>query len=368
MIYPKDIVTFVEQNPELQKRFPWVSSRYPVNFSSQKEVDTPLDFEVYMLEQGHQESEAIRKYLHFLAMMYDTFTHVLHYFPAVSKYKVHQDFSSTTGTAPFELMYHAMYLYYLDSYGVPGDAVECGAFKGFSACCLSWVCNYLGRRLIVADSFSGLPENDSDPYYKEGDFRGDLEEVQSNITNLGRIESVDFVCGFFADSLKDFKRPLCFLWMDVDLYESTMDVMDNLFSCLQPGGVIISHELFEQSFENDQLLRTLGPAKALYDFFNQHEIPYLAMPLDSGSGLVVPGLGTGKGVLAMSLKHSVYLREESRREIWLLKYEKQALENDIRHWQGETEKAINCFRGTYDQRIKGKVKSFLSRLGLYTKQ
>lgn len=367
MIYPRDIVEFVEDNLELKKRFPWVNSRYPINFSTSKDVDTPLDFEVYMLEEGHQHSEAIRKYLHYLATMYDTFTHILHYFPAVSKYKVHKDFSSTTGTAPFELMYHAMYLYYLDSHGVEGDVVECGAFKGFSACCLSWACHYLGRRLIVADSFSGLPENETDPYYEKGDFRGDLEEVQSNIANLGRIESVDFVQGFFSDSLKDFQRPLCLLWMDVDLYESTMDVMDNLYGNLQPGGVVMSHELFEQSFENDQLKRTLGPAKALYDFFSQREIPYQAIPLESGSGLVVPTLGS-EGQLAMSCKHGAFLRDQCRREIWQLVYSKQRLEEDVRHWQAETEKAIGVYQGTLDHKVKSRVKSLLGMMGLYKKQ
>ncbi len=364
MIYPKDIVTFVEADEELKKRFPWVNSLHPVNFASAENVDAPLNFEAYMLEEGYLQSKAIRKYLHFLATMYDTFTHIMHNFPVANKYKVHKDFSSPFGTAPFELMYHAVYLYYLDSYGVKGDVVECGAFKGFSACCLSWVCNYLGRQLFVADSFQGLPENTTDPYYEKGDYRGDFEEVQENVSTLGRIENVEFKQGFFSESLKDVHRPLCLLWMDVDLYESATDVMNNLYDNLSPGGVIISHELFEQSFDNDQLKESLGPAKALAEFLSRNKIRYKAMALESGSGLVVP-CPSGDVQLAMSTEHCGFIRDRCRREIWQLVYSKQQLEEELRYWQGETEKAINAYNCTLDHKLKKIVKKLLSLVGLY---
>src|SRR5437660_187565 len=41
--------------------------------------------------------------------------------------------------------------------GLAGDVVECGAWKGGSAANLSLVCRIVGRRLLVYDSFEGLP-------------------------------------------------------------------------------------------------------------------------------------------------------------------------------------------------------------------
>jgi len=366
MIYPKDIVEFVEQDSTLRQQFPWVTSAHPINCTTVDAASAPLSFETYMLEEGHQHSAAIRKYLNFLATMYAVFTNVRTYFPCSSKYKVHKDFSSTTGTAPFELMYHAIYLYYLDSHGVAGDVVECGVFKGYSACCLSWVCDYLGRRLILADSFSGLPENDTDPYYEKGDFRGDLDEVQRNIASLGRIQCVDFIEGYYSESLKNLQRPLCLLWMDVDLYESTMDVMNHLYTHLQPGGVVISHELFEPSFENGRLKRTIGPAKALYDYFSTHEISYQAIPLENGCGLIVPTRDPS-GRPAMSVQHAGFLRDQCRRDICQLEYDRQRFEADIHHWRAETEKAIGCYRGTVDHKLKQLIKGLLKSCGISTR-
>jgi hypothetical protein len=40
----------------------------------------------------------------------------------------------------------------------PGDIVECGTWKGCTAANLSLVCEIVGRRLKVFDSFQGLPE------------------------------------------------------------------------------------------------------------------------------------------------------------------------------------------------------------------
>ena len=355
MIYPKDIVDCVSQDAELRKRFPWVRQNSALNVSSSSDEPVSLDFEQYMLNEGYTSSSAIRRYLNFMAVMHGTFNNITHYFPKSSATRPHKDFTCTTGTAPFELMHHAMYLYYLDSYGVVGDVIECGAFKGYSACCLSWVCDYLGRRLIVADSFEGLPQNETDPYYEKGDFRGDFEEVTRNIASLGRIGCVDFVRGFFNESLQEINRPLCMIWMDVDLYESTMDVMNHLYDHLSVGGVIFSHELFKESFEAGQLKRTIGPAKALYDFFKENKMSYQAMPLESGTGLVVPCQEGEK--LLMSVSHSKYLRDNCMHDFLQPPHEAKKMIEERDHWRNETYKAIDAYQGTVEFKVKKIVKT-----------
>ncbi|MCI5121608.1 MAG: hypothetical protein D3908_10545, partial [Candidatus Electrothrix sp. AUS4] len=290
MIYPKNIIEFVQSDPALSERFSRIASITALNTTTTSlPPQDDFAFEEYMLAEGYLRSRAIRKYLHFIASTYSIFNEIFQYFPKENQNSTHKDDVSAIGTAPFELIYHAMYLYCLDSWGVQGDVIECGTYKGFSASCLSWVCQYLGRRLIVADSFEGLPENTTDPYYKKGDFCGQIDEVRANIEDFGKIEQVDFMKGFYNTSLQGFDRSLCMIWMDVDLYESTMDILHNLLPCLSANGVVISHELFaERDFADEQLKDTIGPSKAMYAFFTEQDITYRAMPLENGSGLVVP--------------------------------------------------------------------------------
>lgn len=366
MIYPKDIVQFVTNDPVLKDRFPDISSINSVNISSVPTVKSDLSFEEYMLTEGYTQSRPIRKYLHFLSSTNDIFHDIYHYFPKENPNSTHKDDVSAIGTAPFELFYHALYLYCLDSWGVEGDVIECGTYKGFSACCLSWVCSYLGRKLIVADSFEGLPENETDPYYKKGDFCGQLDEVRANIEDFGKIEQVEFLKGFYETSLQGFDRPLCMLWMDVDLYESATDILINAFSSLSENGVLISHELFaDRDFAHGRLKPTIGPSKALHAYFQENEISYQAIPLENGSGLVVPCSQDDQ--LLMSNENVQFLRDRCRQSDVLLLQQKNALEQDIGHWRNEVDKVLQVYHSTADFRMKETVKVLLGKVGMYRK-
>lgn len=367
MIYPKDIVQFVSNDPVLKKKFAHIAAMDSVNVSSSPAVHEDFGFEEYMLTEGYGQSRAIRKYLHFLASTYDTFNDIYQYFPKENLTSTHKDDVSAIGTAPFELFYHAMYLYCLDSWGVEGDVIECGTYKGFSASCLSWVCSYLDRKLIVADSFEGLPENTTDPYYKKGDFCGQLDEVRANIEDFGKIEQVEFLKGFYDTSLQGFNRPLCMLWMDVDLYESTMDILTNVFASLSKDGILISHELFaERDFDNGLLKPTIGPSKALHAFFAENDMKYQAIPLENGSGLVVPSAENGS--LLLSNIHVQFLRDRCRQSDSLLAQERVAFEQDVSHWQHEVNKLMHIYRSTVDYKLKKAMKVMLGKVGLYRKQ
>ena len=316
MIYPQDIINSINDNDTLLIYKDYLTNYYDVNLCKNKQEmsDDIFAFEKFMINEGYLSNESIRRYLFFLASMYDVFEKIYDYYPRVNTNSTHKDDLSCTGTAPFELFFHAMYIYYLSSYDVEGDVIECGSFKGFSSCCLSWICNVLNKKLFIADSFEGLPHSSHDPYYKKGDFLGTLEEVKTNMEVFGRPENVEYIKGFFSESLPDFDRKISLLWMDVDLYESATDVLENLYKHLSPGAVILSHELFkERDFEDNLLKPTIGPAKALYDFFKKNNIKYQAMPLENGTGLIIPD--SSKNYLSMSLEHGRYLRDNCRKNV-----------------------------------------------------
>ena len=76
----------------------------------------------------------------------------------------------------------------------PGCVMECGTWKGGSATNLSLVCKIAGRKLLIYDSFEGLPAGTPGdreaPFYKPGDYAGSLGEVKKNIERYGDIGEV----------------------------------------------------------------------------------------------------------------------------------------------------------------------------------
>ena len=127
-----------------------------------------------------------------------------------------------------------------------GDVVECGTWKGGSAANLSLVCKRVGRKLVICDSFEGLPEGDprdnEAKFYKKGDYSGTLEEVKANLARYGAIECCEFNRGWFSDTLPKLNRPILLAFLDVDLEASLETCVRNIWPLLVPHGYIFTDE------------------------------------------------------------------------------------------------------------------------------
>lgn len=135
---------------------------------------------------------------------------------------------------------------------IPGDFLEAGVWRGGSAILMKAVLDLRGersRRVICADSFRGLPrptspkdvqlaspDLSSDPYLAVS-----LNQVRRNFERFGLYDDqVEFIEGWFCDSLvKAQVGPLAILRIDCDLYESTRDVLNALYSKVGTGGIVI---------------------------------------------------------------------------------------------------------------------------------
>lgn len=149
---------------------------------------------------------------------------------------------------------------YILNAAVPGDIVECGAYKGGSTAQLSLIARDTGRKLIVCDSFQGLPEPEASEEtmrgyrdapglrFRAGDFAGSLEEVRSSVQRFGSIESCTFVPGFFKDSLPGLDVTAAFVVADVDLISSTRDCLAALWPRLQSGGTWFTHDAHSDDY------------------------------------------------------------------------------------------------------------------------
>lgn len=148
---------------------------------------------------------------------------------------------------------------------VVGDVIECGAFKGASTASLSLLCRIVGRRLVVCDSFEGLPgagdgADAASPNgwckYHKGLFCGSLEEVQKNVTKYGDLDVCEFLPGFFAESLSTLSGSFVFAFLDVNLVDSMKDCLRYIWPLMAESGVIYSNDAVHMDivrlcFDND---------------------------------------------------------------------------------------------------------------------
>lgn len=177
-----------------------------------------------------------------------------------------------------EMIYIARYIYQVHQLSVPGDIMECGCFQGYSSCCLSWASAYFSKKLIIADSFEGLPDV-GHTVYKPHEYRGDFDIVKANIDTYGVLQNIEFIKGWYENSLIGFSKKLSMLWMDVDLKESTLDVLNNVYACLDERGVILSHE-----YKDD--LKTSEVYEAIQKFFFDKKIKINIEKLHNHLGVI----------------------------------------------------------------------------------
>jgi O-methyltransferase len=157
---------------------------------------------------------------------------------------------------------------------VEGDVAEFGCYKGFSTSSLSLACALVKRRLIVFDSFEGLPPPESDVVnldtgnklpYAVGQFAGTLEEVKKNVGQFGDLRVCEFVKGYYNDTLpgRDRSQKFVLIFEDADLPESVRSVITWTWGKLQDGCSFFCHEardreVVEIFFDNNWWRQAIG--------------------------------------------------------------------------------------------------------------
>jgi hypothetical protein len=134
---------------------------------------------------------------------------------------------------------------------IPGDFIETGVWRGGASIFARAVLkahNVTDRTVWVADSFEGLPNHVEDaPLYLLNDLLAVTQEtVQENFSRYGLLDDqVKFLKGWFCDTLPvaPIER-LSVMRLDGDLWESTMDALDNLYPKLSVGGYVIIDDYY----------------------------------------------------------------------------------------------------------------------------
>lgn len=309
-MYPRQIVEELAASvPEMTAPYQ-DQGRSSIHVTS-RPVPAAGDFAVedWLLSQADtcQAVAAYFDYLRRAKQRFDAVSQALGYWNQDASHSLGHDRWSV-GWGGASLLSIAAYLYALRSYDVGGVVLECGVFKGSSTACLSLVCQELGYPLFAADSFAGLPSGEG--HYGKGDFKGSLDEVRSNVEKLGDARSVHYVEGWYSESLQNWSDPIALLWVDVDIQQSALDVLDRVFPALGPNGVIFSDGFTKGiDFDGDHIKHTGGEPAGFYRFFNDHRLDYKAKPGGAkGLALIVPHCRENEAILFTDEKFA-YLTE-----------------------------------------------------------
>lgn len=136
--------------------------------------------------------------------------------------------------------------------GIPGDFVETGVWRGGACILMRGLLAAHGdasRKVIVADSFDGLPPPDverfpadaADTHHEFRQLAIPLETVRAHFAAYGLLdEQVEFLQGWFRDTLPTLaNRRFALIRLDGDMYQSTIEALQSLYDRLSPGGFVI---------------------------------------------------------------------------------------------------------------------------------
>ena len=166
---------------------------------------------------------------------------------------------------------------------VEGDSADIGVRFGTSSFFILKGLNDPAKRHMLFDSFEGLsepaPEDRTDSTHASVWKKGDLmvgEEVTRH--NLAQFPNCSYHKGWIPAAFPAAEQHrFCFVHIDVDLYQPTLDSLKFFYRRMTPGGVIVCDDYGFNSCP--------GAAKALEEFFADKAETLFHIP--TGQALVV---------------------------------------------------------------------------------
>ncbi|HEY6505801.1 MAG TPA: TylF/MycF/NovP-related O-methyltransferase [Chitinophagaceae bacterium] len=131
---------------------------------------------------------------------------------------------------------------------IGGDLIETGVWRGGASIFMKANLMVHGsqKKLFVCDSFEGLPkptleQDKGDKHYTHKILSVSQEQVTNNFKKYGMLDNnVVFKKGWFKDTMPSLRsEKFSLIRLDGDMYESTMDVLQNIYDNLSVGGFVI---------------------------------------------------------------------------------------------------------------------------------
>ena len=158
---------------------------------------------------------------------------------------------------------------------IEGDFAECGVWKGHSAYILSTLLeeNNKEKHFYIFDSFEGglsdkIEEDKNNRYNltekqikaEKLSFSSTEEQVKSTLSSF---DNISYLKGWIPERFNEVdNKKFCFVHIDVDLYQPTLDSLNFFYPRLNDGGAIVIDDYGISQFP--------GARKAVHKFLENH--------------------------------------------------------------------------------------------------
>ena len=158
---------------------------------------------------------------------------------------------------------NAIYLFmdYIRSNRIKGDYLEFGVSEGNTFIAAYHFAKAMGKnlekmRFVGFDSFEGLPEikgidKKGFEHFREGSYSFDYASLVKRLKSSGvRGDKIKIIKGWYSDTLnkktleEESLKKAAIIYVDCDLYESTLLVLDFVKSLIQEGTIIAFDEFY----------------------------------------------------------------------------------------------------------------------------
>jgi hypothetical protein len=168
---------------------------------------------------------------------------------------------------------------------VPGDAIECGAYRGATSLLIALLGRLHGidQRVLMCDTFAGMPAvSGFDLSRQDGEFRPPPDQVdliRKQANALGVEDRVEIHQGLFADTLPPLAargETFAFVHIDANIYQGTLDACRLTIPRVARGGAVV--------FDDYNGVCDLGARLAIDEYFSGRGVK--PVPLTASSACV----------------------------------------------------------------------------------
>lgn len=182
-------------------------------------------------------------------------------------------------------------LRYLNNGRVPGNVAECGVYQGGNAFISLMLSPALrARKYQLFDSFSGFPTFSSvDPTTRRDHFRD--VSLTAITARFAAFSNVEIHKGYFNKTFPQLtSADYALVYIDCDLYESTLECLKFFYPRLRPGGILLLHDYWLPEEKQAGALGLdlyRGVKKACAEFLGNTELSQVLSLPETTHGLLV---------------------------------------------------------------------------------
>jgi len=131
-----------------------------------------------------------------------------------------------------------------------GNVAEAGVYKGSFAAQINKL--FPDRKLYLFDTFEGFDEKDIYQERNPSDVNFDFSDtsVDAVLNKMSIPENCIIKKGWFPDSAVGVDDEFCFVNLDMDLYQPTLEGLRFFYEKMVHGGVLLVHDFYSEKYPN----------------------------------------------------------------------------------------------------------------------